>query len=243
MSEKLRKDGHEPMKKSKIFLIVAIAIVAIIAIVCLAAFSGKGDNKPDDGGQSTTGTTTGIQIPSGTTNPTESTGYPEDKPSVDADGTGITEPTKEGDPEVKDVVVDTVTDKIPDNNDDENGDKVVNGDKDKNVVETGPTSGEDRNDAILEDKENKAPVTEKEEDKPVILEDEKTTTTGGNKGDAEITDENTNVDEGNKNTPEYNPSIGGDNPFDDDTKTEINEQPVEDFIGENGYRPGEGVHF
>ena len=79
--------------------------------------------------------------------------------------------------------------------------------------------------------------------KVLIVEDEKTSTEGGGKGDAQIRDEETNVDDGNKNGPVYNPSLGGDNPFDNDTKTEIDDTPVEDYVGEGEDRPGEGIHF
>ena len=48
---------------------------------------------------------------------------------------------------------------------------------------------------------------------------------------------------GNKNAPEYKPSSGGANPFETGTKTEINETPVEEYIGDGEDRPGEGIHF
>ena len=39
------------------------------------------------------------------------------------------------------------------------------------------------------------------------------------------------------------PCRGGPNPFDDDTPTEIDDHPVDEFIGEGYDRPGEGMHF
>ena len=48
---------------------------------------------------------------------------------------------------------------------------------------------------------------------------------------------------GNKNAPEYKPSSGGENPFETGTKTEINDTPVEEYIGDGEDRPGEGIHF
>jgi hypothetical protein len=50
------------------------------------------------------------------------------------------------------------------------------------------------------------------------------------------------IDEGDQSLAEYKPQIGGQpNPFENDTPTEIDDRPVEDYIGED--RPGEGIHF
>ena len=46
------------------------------------------------------------------------------------------------------------------------------------------------------------------------------------------------------NAPVFiDPCRGGPNPFDDDTPTEIDDHPVDEFIGEGYDRPGEGMHF
>ena len=51
-------------------------------------------------------------------------------------------------------------------------------------------------------------------------------------------------DEGDQSLAEYKPHIGGQpNPFENDTPTEIDDRPVEDYIGEGEDRPGEGKHF
>lgn len=47
----------------------------------------------------------------------------------------------------------------------------------------------------------------------------------------------------NPDEPEYSPSIGGDNPFDNDVEIEIDDTSVEDYIGEGEDRPGEGIRF
>ena len=53
-----------------------------------------------------------------------------------------------------------------------------------------------------------------------------------------------NVDEGERGAVEYKPQIGGQhNPFENNTPTEIDDQPAEDYIGEGEERPGEGIHF
>mgnify|MGYP003294539568 CR=1 FL=1 len=52
------------------------------------------------------------------------------------------------------------------------------------------------------------------------------------------------IDEGDQSLAEYKPQIGGQpNPFENDTPTEIDDRPVEDYIGEGKDRPGEGIHF
>ena len=52
------------------------------------------------------------------------------------------------------------------------------------------------------------------------------------------------IDEGDQSLAEYKPQIGGQpNPFENDIPTEIDDRPVEDYIGEGEDRPGEGKQF
>lgn len=52
------------------------------------------------------------------------------------------------------------------------------------------------------------------------------------------------IDEGDQSLAEYKPQIGAQpNPFENDIPTEIDDRPVEDYIGEGEDRPGEGMHF
>ena len=52
------------------------------------------------------------------------------------------------------------------------------------------------------------------------------------------------IDEGDQSLAEYKPQIGGQpNPFENDIPTEIDDRPVEDYVGEGEDRPGEGIHF
>ena len=52
------------------------------------------------------------------------------------------------------------------------------------------------------------------------------------------------IDEGDQSLAEDTPQIGGQpNPFENDTPTEIDDRPVEDYVGEGEDRPGEGIHF
>ena len=52
------------------------------------------------------------------------------------------------------------------------------------------------------------------------------------------------IDKGDQSLVEYKPQIGGQpNPFENDTPVEIDDRPVEDYVGEGEDRPGEGKHF
>ena len=52
------------------------------------------------------------------------------------------------------------------------------------------------------------------------------------------------IDEGDQSLAECNPQIGGQqNSFENDTPIEIDDRPVEDYIGEGEDRPGEGKHL
>ena len=51
------------------------------------------------------------------------------------------------------------------------------------------------------------------------------------------------IDEGDQSLAEYKPQIGGQpNPFENDIPTDIDDRPVEDYIGKGEDRPGEGIH-
>lgn len=50
--------------------------------------------------------------------------------------------------------------------------------------------------------------------------------------------------EGNCDLAEYKPQIGGQpNPFENGIPTEIDDRPVEDYVGKGEDRPGEGIRF
>ena len=52
------------------------------------------------------------------------------------------------------------------------------------------------------------------------------------------------IDEGDQSLVEYKPQTGDQpNPFENDTPTEIDDRPVEYYIGKGEDRPGEGIHF
>ena len=52
------------------------------------------------------------------------------------------------------------------------------------------------------------------------------------------------IDRGDQSLAEYKPQVGSQpNPFENDTPTEIDDRPIEDYVGEGEDRPGEGKHF
>ena len=52
------------------------------------------------------------------------------------------------------------------------------------------------------------------------------------------------IDEGDQSLAEYKPQTGGQpNPFENDIPTEIDDRPIEDFVGEGEDLPGEEKHF
>ena len=218
-------------------------VVGIVALaICL--FLPKDEQK--DPSLQNTKPTTGIQIHV-PTSPTDSTEIP---PIViipgDDDPVDPTDPIKPqpGDPFVEDGDEEEEIKNPP-----TDGEEVIPDDK---VTDTGKnkdeeqdvSQGEIRNDAVLEEKEGAEEQLPPEEEHEVIVEDEQTTV-GGEKGEVHEDEDKPNHDgdESNKNAPEYEESPGGDNPFDDDTETEIEDTPVEDLIGEDEERPGEGTHF
>lgn len=227
---------------TRIPLIVGGVVGLVALAVCL--FLPKDEQK--DPSLQNTRPTTGIQIqvPTGPTDPTE---IPpvivipgDDDPTTP---TGPADPTQPipGNPVVEgsdeeDDIKDDEDEFVPD---DEVTDIGKDDDEEQDVEQ-----GEIRNDTVLEEKEEAEEQLPPEEEHEVIVEDEQTTV-GDEKGDVhENEDEaNPNGDESNKNAPEYEESPGGDNPFDDDTETEIEDTHVEDLIGDGEDAPGEGIHF
>lgn len=255
MSERLRKDGHETMKNSKFFILLSVGLILAIIFGCIVFLTPHVKKDSSQANNSSKEFYT-----------ENSTAHSEDEESVDfsekssiddeQSTADITEndnseetndkpdkPVEEDAPTVGGGSVADVNDKTPPEKEPAPTDSVTSGTKDDNATQTGPTSGEDRNDEIIEEKEEHISKPAEDDDKPVIVEDEKTSTNVGDKGDAELRDKETNVDNDNKNAPVYNLSVGSDNPFDDDAETEIDDTPVEDYISEGEDRPGEGIHF
>ena len=255
MSERLRKDGHETMKNSKFFILLAVGLLLAIIFGCIVFLTPnvKKDNDVtmDSSEESYTENNLSYSEDVESADSSEESSIDDEQSTADItedDNSAETtekpdKPVEEDTPTADGGSVADVNDKTPPEKEPVPTDSVTSGTKDDNATQTGPTSGEDRIDEIIEEKEEHVSKPTEDDDKPVIIEDEKTSTDVGDKGDAELRDEETNVDDDNKNAPVYKPSVGGDNPFDDDTKTEINDTPVEDYISEGEDRPGEGIHF
>ena len=226
---------------TRIPLIVGGVVSLVALAVCL--FLPKDEQK--DPSLQNTKPTTGIQIqvPTGPTDPTEIPPViviPGDNdPTTPTDPAGPTQPSP-GNPVVEgsdeeDNIKDDEEIVIPD-------DEVIVIGKPKDE-EPNVEQGEIRNDEVIKEKEENAPVEDDEHEDVIIVEDDKVSS-GEEKGDVvERKPSAENDGEGNKNGPEYQPPEGGDNPFDDDTETEIEDTPVEDLIGDGEDRPGEGIHF
>ena len=232
---------------NRIPMIVGGVIGAVALAVCL--FLPK-DEQKDPNLQSTEPTGSGIhiQVPTGTTTPTD----PDEIPPIiiipsDEDPTDPTTPVdptspSEGDPFVEDGEEDGEI-KIPGDEDEVVSDDEVTDIGKDDDEEQDVEQGEIRNESTIEDKEEAE--AEMEEEIPDVVEVEEEVTEGEEKGDVHENEDQPNYDgdESNKNAPEYEESPGGDNPFDDDTETEIEDTPVEDLIGDGEDRPGEGDHF
>ena len=224
---------------NRIPMIVGGVIGVVALAVCL--FLPKDEQK--DPSLQATKPTTGVQIqvPTGPTDPTEIPPIviiPGDDDSVDP-----TDPTKPnpGDPYVEEGDEEEEV-KIPP----ADGEEVIPDDK---VTDTGKSddteyvNDEIRNDAVREEKEEAEEQLPPEEEHEVIVVEEETSV-GEGKGEIHENEDETNPDgDSNKNAPEYEESPGGDNPFDNDTETEVDETPVEDLIGDGEDAPGEGTHF
>ena len=237
------------MTRTQIIIYVVVGLIVAIIAGCFAFIPALNGDDPNETGGGTTDTNVSIQIPTDTSDtptvndvhkivPAETTVPDSEVPPATTEPCGTA--YVEG-PKVEEYTEEDVKDKITEVGTTETEDKVVIGEKDKNTQQTGPTAGEDRNDVIIKEKEELAPKND-DEQKDAEEKDEQVTV-GEGKGEVIEKDEDSDIGGGNKNAPQYIPSVGGDNPFDDDTKTEIKDKPVDDYIGEGENRPGEGIHF
>lgn len=235
--------------KNLLIAIGAIALFAILALMLALIPKTAGEDTPVPTDTGNTGVSAMITADTSSTDDPDNEGAVTTETPKDDDTTDSpivsTAPTVEGGITIEDSTVEGIDKEEEERPSNEpSADVVMPEVKDEDTVQTGPTSGEDRNDEIIADKEaHTTTATPAEPEKPVIVEDETVNTDEEEKGDAAISGEDTNTDDNGKNTPEYKPSIGGDNPFDNDDETIIEDRPVEDYIGEGEDRPGEGIHF
>lgn len=239
--------------------IIVGGVIGITALALLLLLPKDGKKEPEVQATDPTG---GIQIydptgpkptePNNPENPTEPAGptEPTDIPSIDIpkddDTVKPTDPMDLPDPKPKDPVVDSTDDKVIKPDKPKEDPKVPAG----TVTEIGKPNdetpdtdqGEIRNDVILQEKEENKPPKEEIKDAIVVGGDK--VSVGSAKDEVVVVEPGTvDTGEGNKYAPEFKLPTGGDNPFDDGTKTDIEDTPVEDLIGKGEDRPGEGIHF
>ena len=237
------------MTKKQIIIYVTVGLIIALLVGCFAFMIAPNEESANKDDVSTSGTQNVPPIPIETLDSTDTVDdfivnlpiVTESESDSINDNPEASITQEEEIPKVESYTEEDIDAKPHTDKDTEIKDVVIEGTKDKNTQQTGPTSGEDRNDVIIKEKEELAP-TDEEEQKEAILTDEETSV-GTEKGEAIERNEETNTDGGNKNAPEYIPSQGGDNPFDNDTKTDIDDKPVDDYIDEGEDRPGEGIHF
>ena len=124
------------------------------------------------------------------------------------------------------------------------------------TAETAFVSDASETEITVETEETTVTQSETESTEPEVFTEEKTPTEQETVTEecTEITEEAVTtetegdtvecIDEGDQSFAEYKPQIGGHpNPFENDIPTEIDDRPVEDYVGEGGDRPGEGIHF
>ena len=249
------------MKKKTLMIAITAIAVALIAVCVILTLTGRKPAEDTPPISETTDPNVSINIPSDPTdpsipdipddtdNPTGNEQTPDTDNPVSTDDNTVTVKPDDTDTEKPSgdatVVENTTKD---DNKTDaekpaQGEDKTTNSQKDDDTVQTGPASGEDRNDALDEKKQEQAPSTDPTpEDKPVIIGDETITTDTTPKDDVVVGDEQTGTV--GKNTPEYvDPATGGENPFIGGGNNGVTEIPAEDLIGDDDPKPGEGIHF
>jgi len=255
------KQVSSTMKKKTLIISIEAIAVALAAICVIITLTGRKPAEVDPNPSDTTDPNVSVNVPSNpddpsildipdnSDNPTGNEQTPETDNPVSTDDNTITVKPDDADPnkpsDEPTIVDNTAKDDTKTDTDkpEQGEDKTTGGQKDKETVQTGPASGEDRSDILDDKKQEQAPTTEPNpEDKPVIAGDETITTDTTPKDDVVVGDEQTGSD--GKNTPEYvDPATGGENPFIGGGNNGVTEIPAEDLIGEDDPKPGEGIHF
>lgn len=242
------------MKKT-ISIIIAICLLTAILVPCLILFSKNETKPPNENEDDPTDPDVDINIsipkdPTDTDNPVlshptigDNSGDTDNNDTDKENTSGSTEAENNNNnesPKVEEDKIENIKDKIPEIVEKLPDNKVVHGTKDESIQQIGPSSGEDRNDAIIKEKEESAPKEDKIEE--AILKKEESST-GTAKDDVVVKDDTVDTDGGGKNASDFKISVGGDNPFDDATKTVIDDTPVEEYIEDGEDRPGSGIYF
>ena len=251
------------MKNKKFIyaLIITIGIIGVAGFIILGSVGGR--NKKPSEPIATPESEMTVQNPAETDNP-EITPPETDEPPATEEPTPF-------DPEDPVGNGDIAPDEIPDEDNDikvnagetETGRidgsevpsvtpeiKTVQGEKRQDESKSAEVENEIINDNELEKKDEAEKKKEQEAEK-----DDKPTTVVGSEStigneedkpvsvieDTEEKNEETNADE---NAPVYvNPAQGGSNPFESGGDSKIDDHNSDEFIGDDGDRPGEGIHF
>ena len=234
------------MKISQIIIVIIVVLIATTVLTHISIIPSREVSVLNESGEETSDTDVSVAPPEDLSSVDNVTiNPPEIKPPYSADEGKVesapaeseladeSKPADESvaesapmvsEPKVEEETKEEIIDKIPETMEKVNDDKIEFGTKDESFQEIGPSTEENQSDIII-DEDCSIPKTE-DGQKDVIIKEEES-----------------RFDEVNKNKPEYKPSIGGNNPFNNDTKTEINDRPVEDYVGDGENRPGEGIHF
>lgn len=245
-------------------IIIAIGVIGVTGLIILGSVGGRNSTPPEP--TSTSEIDVNVQnppvtddptVPPVTDVPTDPTVPPAtDKPLDPEDpvGNGDIAPDEIPDEGNKVQVVDGTAEdgekKTPDTPTPVNNDTVMSGQKKADETKPAEVENEIINDRELEKKEEAEKKQEQEaekDDKPATVVST-VSTTGGEEdkpisylGDTEEKSEDANS---NGNGPVFvNPAQGGANPFEGGGDSEIDDHSSDEFIDDDGDRPGEGIHF
>ena len=226
------------MKCPNRITIIVAGVVGAAALACFLLLPKKEQPAPKPDATEPTRNNLQIQAPTDSTVPPVII-IPGNEDSTDPTGTVVPPDTQPNDPVVEDSNTEEQIKDTP-----EEGpapeDSVVDIGKPEDAMPD-PEQGEIRNDAILQEKEENAPKDDRED---VIVSEEDEVTTSDPKEEVSENDPNPEDDgQGNKNSADSETPADGNNPFDEDVETDIEDTPVEDLIGDDEERPGDGIHF
>ena len=228
------------MKCPNRITIIVAGVVGAAALACFLLLPKKEQPAPKPDATEPTRNNLQIQTPTDSTVPPVII-TPGNEDSTDPTGTVVSPDTQPNDPVVKDSNTEEQIKDIP-QTDVAPEDSVVDIGKPEDAIPD-PEQGEIRNDAILQEKEENAPKDENPREDVIVPEDDRVTTGEPKEETSENKPDHEDDGEGNKNNADSETPAGGDNPFDDDTETDVEDTPVEDLVGDDEERPGDGIHF
>ena len=229
------------MKCPNRITIIVAGVVGAAVLACFLPLPKKEQPAPKSDATEPTRNSIQIQTP---TDPTQ--GPPVILVPEGADPTNPSETVISPDSQLSDPVVEdsNTEEQIKDTPEEDPApeDSVVDIGKPEDAIPD-PEQGEIRNDAILQEKEENAPKDENPREDVIVPEDDRVTTGEPKEETTENKPDHEDDGEGNKNNADSETPAGGDNPFDDDTETDVEDTPVEDLVGDDEERPGDGIHF